>query len=143
MYWWSGGGKERPVDYRTLRYVVEPEGFAIPGSIRSPHSIGCHHLIKQGTLLVDDVTDIVDELHSTFATEKERVTPVNASQSQACVTLSYEEREVFLVMRYDPIGLDDLDHHCRLGVEQLLAILVALELKGVIAKNTSIYLHIE
>ena len=59
------------------------------------------------------------------------------------MTLSHEDREVFLVMRYDLIGLDDLDHHCRLGVEQLLAILVALELKGVIAKNASNCLHIE
>ena len=46
-------------------------------------------------------------------------------------------------MGYDPIGLDDLGRHCRLGVEQLLAILVALELKGVIAKNVSVYQRIE
>jgi predicted Rossmann fold nucleotide-binding protein DprA/Smf involved in DNA uptake len=59
------------------------------------------------------------------------------------VTLCDEEREVFLAMGYDPIGLDDLGRHCRLGVEQLLAILVTLELKGVIAKNASNCLHIE
>lgn len=119
------------------------EVFAIPGSIHSPQSRGCHHLIKQGAHLVDDVSDIVDQLHSALATEKGRLTPVNASQSPACVTLCDEEREVFLAMGYDPIGLDDLGRHCRLGVEQLLAILVALELKGVIARNASVYQRIE
>lgn len=119
------------------------EVFAIPGSIHSPQSRGCHHLIKQGAHLVDDVADIVDQLHSALATEKGRLTPVNASQSPACVTLSDEEREVFLAMGYDPIRLDDLGRHCRLGVEQLLAILVARELKGVIARNASVYQSIE
>ena len=36
--------------------------FAIPGSIHSPQSRGCHALIKQGAKLVDSARDIVDEL---------------------------------------------------------------------------------
>ena len=46
------------------------EVFAIPGSIHSPQSRGCHHLIKQSAHLVDNVTDIVDQLHSALATKK-------------------------------------------------------------------------
>ena len=38
------------------------EVFAIPGSIHSPMSKGCHQLIKQGAKLVDDLHDIIDEL---------------------------------------------------------------------------------
>lgn len=36
--------------------------FALPGSIHSPLSKGCHQLIKQGAKLVDAVEDILDEL---------------------------------------------------------------------------------
>jgi DNA processing protein len=38
------------------------EVFAIPGSIHSPVSKGCHVLIKQGAKLVDSIRDITDEL---------------------------------------------------------------------------------
>jgi DNA processing protein len=38
------------------------EVFAIPGSIHSPMTKGCHQLIKQGAKLVDCLQDIIQEL---------------------------------------------------------------------------------
>ncbi len=48
----------------TARLAAEAgrDVFAIPGSIHSPQSRGCHALIKQGAKLVDSAADIVDEL---------------------------------------------------------------------------------
>ena len=39
------------------------EVFAIPGSIHSPNSIGCHLLIQQGAKLAFRPIDVLEELH--------------------------------------------------------------------------------
>jgi DNA processing protein len=88
------------------------EVFAIPGSIHSPMSKGCHQLIKQGAKLVDSLQDIVEELSLNNGT------PHNP---------------LLKLMGYDQITLENLVHLSGLTVSEVSSMLMLLELEGSIA----------
>lgn len=96
------------------------EVFAIPGSIHSPQSKGCHSLIKQGAKLVENPHDILDELGWYASVPK----PVPAKQ---------EVHFIFAHLGFDPIDIDGLSQRSGLTIEALSAILLQLELDGQIS----------
>lgn len=109
----------------TARLAAEAgrEVFAIPGSIHSPLSKGCHALIKQGAKLVESAQDILDELGG--------CAPPPAPNVRAAPTpASPTEDPVLVALGHDPCDLDTLAARTGLPIEQLLARLTALELEG-------------
>jgi DNA processing protein len=110
----------------TARLAVEQgrEVFAIPGSIHSPVSKGCHQLIKQGAKLVDNIHDIIVEL-GTVVTTDNLTTSLTDSNMQPHPVLN--------CMGYDPVGMDVLLERSCLTADSLSTMLLMLELEGKVA----------
>ena len=111
----------------TARAAVEQgrEVFALPGSIHSPLSKGCHALIKQGAKLVESAEDVLSEL-SGFRRTAFASTRAPAPQSDAPGGLLPH-------MGFDPVDLNSLCMRAGLPVEQVSAELLRLELAGRVA----------
>jgi DNA processing protein len=110
----------------TARAAAEQgrEVFAIPGSIHSPLSKGCHALIKSGAKLVESAEDVLTEL-SGFRESASATTTSNAASPQESGLLAH--------MGHDPVDVDSLCSRAGLSAEQVSSELLRLELDGRIA----------
>jgi DNA processing protein len=120
----------------TARLATEQgrEVFAIPGSIHSPMSKGCHQLIKQGAKLVDAVQDIVEELHLHTAGTSHLVHTLKTDDA-----LFNENSSAHLILSklgYDPMRLENLVSSTGLTVSEVSSMLMVLELEGKVASLT-------
>jgi DNA processing protein len=96
--------------------------FAIPGSIHSPQSRGCHALIKQGAKLVDSAQDVLDEL------------PWKTSALEVAIPIPDSADPLLEALGYDPVNLDALIARTGWQAPQLSASLLELELAGQVAR---------
>ena len=106
------------------------EVFAIPGSIHSPQSKGCHALIRQGAKLVETVQDIAEELATL---EMPPATASDAPDSEASVP-NIQEDPVLGALGFDPVDLDTLSARTGWDVATLQAHLLDWELEGLVAR---------
>ena len=113
----------------TARQALEQgrEVLAIPGSIHSPLSKGCHALIKEGAKLVESTQDILDELNYPVTQNKQSIIkPVGFEQpNQNTLLLRY--------LGHDVVDMDTLCMRSGLTVESVSAMLLTLELDGYVA----------
>jgi DNA processing protein len=109
----------------TARFASEQgkDVFAIPGSIHSPQSRGCHALIRQGAKLVETAQDVLEELRPGSAKPAAEA-PADAPEADALVE----------ALGFDPVGLDALIARTGIPAAQLQARLFELELDGQVAR---------
>jgi len=124
---------ERSGSLITARLAVETgrEVFAIPGSIHSPLSRGCHRLIRDGAKLVETAADVLEELRW-----EQCVRPPSAAATAGTeiagepLPADADEARMLDALGYDPCDLDTLVARSGLTAECLLAMLLPLELAG-------------
>ena len=127
------------------------EVFAIPGSIHSPLSRGCHRLIREGAKLVETAEDVIEELRGRLGWKTPPAPARSGRQrrpdgarapaaspppppAQATLALDDEAARVLAIIGHDPVDIDTLAQRCGLTVDALYAILLPLELDGHLAR---------
>ena len=96
------------------------EVLAIPGSIHSPLSRGCHMLIKHGAKLVDSAQDVLEEFGQITA-QKTAAPSVDSDAT---------DRPLLDALGYDPVSLDALSARTGRSAADLNSALLELELEG-------------
>ena len=113
----------------TARFAADQgrEVFAIPGSIDSPFSKGCHRLIRDGAKLVETAADVLEELGLGDPESK----PITPSSAQA--DAQDPCGRVLAALGHDPAGVDAVVARSGLPADVVTAALVELELGGRVA----------
>ncbi len=130
----------------TARMAVEQgrDVFAIPGSIHSPQSRGCHALIKQGAKLVEVAEDVLEELGlspmaAPMPVNLRAVSPT-AGKTEAHLQpmqqseVASRDSALLTALGHDPVSLDALQARTGLPTPRLQAELMTLELQGQLAR---------
>jgi DNA processing protein len=130
----------------TARMALEcgREVFAIPGSIHSPQSRGCHQLIQEGAKLVETGADVLQELRLAGGEGASRATlspmqpslfalpaaPASGGDGDA----DGPDAALRTALGHDPVTFDALAARTGMPSDQLAARLLELELSGVVQR---------
>ena len=118
--------------------------FAIPGSIHSPQSRGCHYLIKQGAKLVETAQDVLEELRIPLASirplndDKDKDNDDGEDDDEApehvSSSLAEGDSSFLSALGFDIVSLDALQARTGLPTPELQARLLQLELDGFVKR---------
>lgn len=113
----------------TARMALEQgkDVFAIPGSIHSPNSRGCHELLRQGAKLVESAQDVLEELRPGARAPASQAMGSDAAPCGA-------PGRLLNALGFDPVGLDTLVARTGSAAAELQALLLELELSGHVAR---------
>lgn len=110
------------------------EVFAVPGPAGSPQSYGTHQLLRDGARLVETAEEVLVELKAPLARclKAIRCQTPSVSDTTPAPRLTAEEAPVYARLSTQPAGVDWLVTQTSVAPAQLLPLLLALELRGLI-----------
>ena len=119
----------------TARFALEHnrEVFAVPGSVLNPLSRGCHALIKDGALLVENADDVLSNFN------QKPLFCASGAVANKQIALSTQQQQVLAKIGFEPIALEALVGLVGLQLDQLMEELVKMELEGFIVCEAGAY----
>lgn len=106
------------------------EVMAIPGSVRRKQSEGCHQLIRQGAALVTSPEEVLAELKMPL---QALLQPVKSTVLDTAPVAPHLQA-LYNLVHDAPQTTDELLQHLQLNADQGLALLLELELEGLITQ---------
>jgi DNA processing protein len=118
--------------------------FAVPGPVDRPTSRGCHQLIRDGAVLVEDARDVVDGLGPLSAPIEmpPREDSADATESEPglltdprVMALNERERHIYDLLERDPVHIDEVVTRTQLPPSIVSSTLLTLEIRGLIRQT--------
>ncbi len=106
------------------------EVFAVPGPIQSPLTRGCHRLIREGAKLVEQITDILEELPGGPWQAPEN--HPSGGVDESADDLDEVQKKILASLAYRATTVDSVIERSGLTADTVCSILLALELRGLV-----------
>ncbi len=104
------------------------EVFALPGSVDSFKSTGCHFLIKQGARLAENADDILEELGLHDVRDQKST----HGEERAGPILDGIHKVIYEIVGDYPVHIDDIVREAKLQPGEVSGALLKMELKGLV-----------
>lgn len=101
--------------------------FAVPGPVNAASSAGCLRIMRDGARMVRNADDILEDLRL--------LRPEPPEAEQAALFLDDDDRRVLHVLTSAPLHIDDAVEASGLPLPRVSAILLALELQGLVSNT--------
>ena len=111
----------------TARLALEQnrDVFAVPGNVGMAGSRGTNRLIKQGAKLIESAADILEEVLPRFQHQ-------GLESEDRKPSLEEEEERAYQLLEDDPVHIDSIIAQTGMSASDVSAILLQLELKGLV-----------
>ncbi|MEI6286270.1 MAG: DNA-processing protein DprA [Bacillota bacterium] len=105
--------------------------FAVPGSIFSENSAGCHKLIKNGAKLIDNAKDLIDELQTFVLFSRQCINKITPSFS------NNDEEMIFGVLHIDKtMTIDEICLRANVGAKQANVAIFNMLMRGIVREES-------
>lgn len=106
--------------------------FAVPGSIQSRTSRGCNRLIRDGAILVQDPSDVIEHLGPLFQDTK--LEDDRTIRHPAEMLLNDMETSVLQSIQVEPTDIDEITAKSGYNISQVLATISVLHMRKLIRR---------
>ena len=104
------------------------EVFAVPGSINSFKSTGCHYLIKQGARLIENADDVLEELGLNYP----YLEKTDTFKEKGVIAMDESEIAIRDILGDYPMHIDQIAREVNLEPGEVSGTLMRMELKGIV-----------